>query len=144
MQIVKVWGKIAGITAILYVIFNIAVYYGQNIGFPLTDPMILGFEKWYWLVLQFGVMFAIGLVFPLVFPVFSWLLLFFEARPVSDLILDILQKKVSILAYIFATPAVFPAVVDGFIVQVFGLLLGMLFAQRIFPYSIRFVRRVMR
>jgi hypothetical protein len=106
--------------------------------------MILGFEKWYWLLLQFGVMFAIGLVFPLAFPIFSWILLFFEARPVSDLILDILFKKVNILAYIFATPAIFPATIDGFIAQVFGLLLGMMFAQRIFPYSIRFVRRVMR
>jgi len=143
MQIVKVWGKITGITAILYVIFNVAVYYGQNIGMPLTDPMILGFEKWYWLLLQFGVVVAVGLVFPLAFPIFSWVLLFFEVRPVSDLILDVLFEKISILAYLFVTPAIFPTAIDGFLVQVAGLLIGMLLAQKIFPYSIKLVRRLM-
>jgi len=142
-EILKIWSKIVGVTAVVYVILNLALHYGQNIGFALTDMLALGTEQWYWLLLQFGVMFAIGLGFPLAFPVFSWILLYFEARPVSDLMLSILESKFSYLSYLFVTPAVFPIAVDGFMAQVAGLLLGMLIARRLFPYSIRIVRRLL-
>ena len=127
-KIFENWGKIVGVTTGILLAFNVAVYYGMQIGFPLGSEL-LG-EKWYYLALQFCVQFALGLVFPLLFPVFSFTLLYIQGRPISDLLLSVLKEKTGALSYLLVPASIFPTVLDGFIIQAFGLLLGMLIGRK--------------
>ena len=136
------WAKIAGTTLAVMVVLNLAVTIGQGVGIPLTDVLVFGTEKPLWLLLQFLIALAVGTAVPLLWPLFAWVLLYAEARPISDLLLNLLSRKAGAFAYILTTPAIFPMAADGLLVQLFGLLMGIMICKRFFPGWYNKVRRV--
>ena len=122
---------VVGVNLAILFVFNVAASL-IGFGIPVTQA-VFPFEKCYYLALQFGVMLALGLALP--FPlIFLWIpvshaLIFFESQPLGTAAVELLSGKLGVAAYLVAPAAVFPVCIDGLVVQIIGLIIGMYFGR---------------